>query len=511
MNIRRVEVGQFRMLHNQSFELGSKLTAILGQNGTMKTTLLGMVGEPFRFEAKNPDGESYKVIGNGLFQLKFSDAFKFSDGPNGLERAGDHRWNVYIDPSIYPEEVYRARTIPRTNIEKNDIRTWSGETKTKGSKHIQFPCIYLSLKRLVPIGEERNIDHQPIELAEKESKWFEKYHKRILLIGDEMKEAELVHSRNKNTLGFATNRYDSLTNSAGQDNIGKILLSILSFKRLKENLGKDYKGGLLLIDEVDATLYPAAQKKLIEFLLKETESLNLQVVFTTHSPDTIKVLFDEKYSSQCKVIYLETRDGETDIYENLPLPRILAHLRAEVASEHDIKIKVLAEDDSTRMFLKKLIPPELRGKLDYVNISIGHGELNKLRKSGFAEIKNSIFVFDGDVNTETKSYKAENVLALPGGDAPEVVLFKFVDSLPERDKFWSDLPGGYSKQICLEGFESFDGKSVDEAKKWFAREKKYFGPGCSKLLNRWKESNKDLVEKFQNKLVSAFLSVGGTL
>ena len=512
MNVERIDIEQFRMLHNQGFALGNKLTAILGQNGTMKTTLLGMICEPFRFEEpKDLEGRSYRTIGGTLFQMKFNDAFKFSDGPNGFERAGDHRWNVLINEAVYPEKLYPARTIARTNKQLNDIRTWAGETKTKGKKHVQYPCIYLSLKRLIPIGEEKNIAHKPLELTPEEREWFEKHHKKILLVLDEMQDAELVRSSNKSTLGFVTDRYDSLTNSAGQDNVGKILLSIMSFARLKQELGEAYKGGLLLIDEIDATLYPAAQKKLVEFLLKEAGNLQLQVVFTTHSPDTIRVLYNQSYSQQCKVVYLETRDGETDVFEDLPLQSVLAHLRAETVPQHQLKIKVMAEDESTRMFMKGLVPSELKPKLEYIDIALGHGELNKLRRSGLEDFQSAIIVFDGDVNLNRREYVADNAIKLPGSAAPEVVFYIFLWSLSARDSFWSDTPGGYSKQICFSGFETFNGNDSEEAKRWFKREKPRFGRGCGRLINRWKADHPAEVEEFQEALRAAFSAVGGTL
>ena len=38
-----------------------------------------------------------------------------------------------------------------------------------------------------------------------------------------------------------------------------------------------------LIDELDATMHPAAQIRLLNVLYEEAKLLNLQIVFTTHS------------------------------------------------------------------------------------------------------------------------------------------------------------------------------------------------------------------------------------
>lgn len=65
---------------------------------------------------------------------------------------------------------------------------------------------------------------------------------------------------------------------------------MLSFKKLKRDMGADWDGGLLLIDELDATLHPAAQLRLISLMEKEAKSVGYQIVFTTHSTVILKEL-----------------------------------------------------------------------------------------------------------------------------------------------------------------------------------------------------------------------------
>lgn len=47
-----------------------------------------------------------------------------------------------------------------------------------------------------------------------------------------------------------------------------------------------------MIDEIDAGLFPAAQRRLIEKLSSITKKLDLQVVFTTHSPEIINSVYE---------------------------------------------------------------------------------------------------------------------------------------------------------------------------------------------------------------------------
>ena len=57
MLITKVHVEKFRGFHNQDFEVGSMLTAIAGQNGTQKSTLLGSITQTFTLgKDKNPMG-----------------------------------------------------------------------------------------------------------------------------------------------------------------------------------------------------------------------------------------------------------------------------------------------------------------------------------------------------------------------------------------------------------------------------------------------------------------------
>ena len=78
----------------------------------------------------------------------------------------------------------------------------------------------------------------------------------------------------------------------GQDNLGKIILALFSFKRLHDKYPQQYKGGILAIDEMDATMYPVSQVELLKILRKYASKLNLQILFTTHSMSLLKVMDD---------------------------------------------------------------------------------------------------------------------------------------------------------------------------------------------------------------------------
>lgn len=64
MLIKKVHIEKFRGFHDQEFEVGSMLTAIAGQIGTQKSTLLGMITQTFLHDLSEAD-ELWENIAEG--------------------------------------------------------------------------------------------------------------------------------------------------------------------------------------------------------------------------------------------------------------------------------------------------------------------------------------------------------------------------------------------------------------------------------------------------------------
>ena len=64
------------------------------------------------------------------------------------------------------------------------------------------------------------------------------------------------------------------------------------------------KGTLVLLDEPEVSLHPGAQKRLLDFLLKQTMEKGLQVVLTSHSPAIV-----EELPKEAIVLLHQTPDG----------------------------------------------------------------------------------------------------------------------------------------------------------------------------------------------------------
>ena len=60
-----------------------------------------------------------------------------------------------------------------------------------------------------------------------------------------------INTSHKTFYAIKTDKYNHLGNSAGQDDLGQIITALISFKRLQKELGPNYQGWIILIDELE--------------------------------------------------------------------------------------------------------------------------------------------------------------------------------------------------------------------------------------------------------------------
>lgn len=278
MKITKLNVENFRHIQNQTLEFGDKLTVITGQNSTGKSSLLGWIAQSCDFKQR------YKTINSKPFYSRYSEIFHFcKENDYSKEYAVSLK---YKENKNKEEEtkLMKTRHTPKTEQGPERYRV---DFDKRGTA-IDFPVIYLGLRRLIPLATETNISQKEIELQTDEANLFSSLSKKILIILDKTISSEGIKSTNKDILAMKTERYSHLGNSAGQDNIGQIISALISFNRLKSEQDDDYHGGLLLIDEIDATLYAGSQIHLVDELYKFSRDNNIQVVFTTHSLEILE-------------------------------------------------------------------------------------------------------------------------------------------------------------------------------------------------------------------------------
>lgn len=503
MFIKKISIKKFRGFQDVAFKLGHYLTVLAGQNGTQKTTLLGMLSQPFSITDKSNPCFGEKPLCGGNFKSAFAEKFKLSEI---FDKPKHHEWTLNLNRVIDPD--FTIESIKRESS-SDAIRFWKKGDRAKGSGYIQMPVIYLSLLRLLPLGEDHNIGlSTEVLLTNSEFEFYQKWHNKILIIPDVLIEnVQYLESKQKNTMGVSTSFYDWKMNSAGQDNLGKILLAILSFKRLQEKHNDDYKGGILAIDELDATLYPASQIKLLEALRKFASTYKIQIIFTTHSLTILEkacaLQSDQHVQEQIKVVYLEKVDRQVTAIEELMYETIKRKLNVSLDPSKKItKIPVFTEDKEGRIFLKALLKTK-GSHLQCLECSLGCDnliELSRKRILGF-KFPDSLIVLDGDVkenNAQNKKVNALfNILLLPGSNSPERLLAIFLHAKSDKSPLWSNIQTGYTKQFCFQDYSFEEIKqNRKKAKEWFQSQSEHWGRNCVRLINFWIKENKNDVDAF---------------
>ncbi len=509
MIIKHAHIDKFRALNNVDFDLGSKITAIVGHNGTMKTTILGILSQTFTISKSHVmNGET--TIDGYNFHSQFREKFKLSD----KDKPGEHKWRLDLYKDVYKKDFFEVHSIPRDK-RSNDIRFWSTEGKIKDVGYPQVPAYYISLKRVTPIGEENKVTYIS-ELDDEEISFLNNEYKEIFSIA---KNAELsvdsISSKNKHTASIHDEAHDALSISAGQDNVAKILLAVLSFGRLKNKYPNDYKGGILLIDEIEATLHPLAQSKLIKRIYKYAKDFRIQFVFTTHSPSVIKSTFFDKYNNkEAQLLYLKRVGEKVCVYNNPNINDVIAELSGIVRkpAKKTYKIKVFCEDLVARNIVKKLLAA-YKQYFSVMSCSLGAEEYIELLRVKLSEISKSIIILDGDknissINRKLRTMNSKNVMFLPSNVCPEKMFYEYLFNLPEDAKIWDNALGRFDKTKCFKDYPTLMDKQAEtqQYKKWFDSVKSNFGRGYEKLINIWMADNTNQYENFVSQFIKIYNS-----
>ena len=490
MKITKLDVENFRHIDDQVIEFGECLTVITGQNSTGKSSLLGWIAQAFDYKSKT------KTLTGNFFKSKYSEIFRFCEENNFSNNYCVKLHYVEDDDlGIESAKTMTTRYVPKS---KKGPERYRVDFDGRGVA-LSFPVVYLGLKRLIPFATEKYTQLKDNELDNNDIKLFSKLSKEILILLDRSIRSERVKSPNKDVLAMKTKNYGHLGNSAGQDNISQIITSLLLYKRLKNDEGDNYNGGILLIDAIDATLYAGSQIKLIKTLIKMAKIDNLQVIFTTHSLEILEYL-SKKISEEIKINFLESVNKGIKNQVNPPFRQLKNKISVQIGERDSVmKYEVLCEDKVTEYWCKNLIN---NSKFkDIVNIMEGpfpEGTLATMASSKHKIFKKMYFVLDGDCRKKYKTKKIpQRTIILPGDYRPESILYEFLFNLSDDDDFW-DYENNFTKQTCFSDYQTdkFD-KGV--IKRWFKDPKfnDYFGRGYAKLLNRWKKSNQNLVSDFQ--------------
>ncbi|MCX8489542.1 MAG: AAA family ATPase [Cyclobacteriaceae bacterium] len=442
--LKKLVVEEFRALKNVEVEFGNYITVICGKNGTSKSSILGIAAQIFSFEKDYTKDESisFRQIAGGSFKSKYSEHFRIS---KTFDQPGSMKVNIELYDG-YTDQAATAKLelMKRDKSSRPVVRHNSTVIDRKNtSRNFTHPVIFLSLKRLYPIAD-REYEKQEFDYLKKHEWEFISLNNKLL------NRSSSVATGTDGTISSAVahgQNYDHESVSAGEDNAGQIILALMSFRKLKEEY-PDYKGGLLLIDEADAGLFPTAQVNLLKMLGSECRKLNLQVVMTSHSPTLIQHAFEQSQRNQkdYKTVYLSDSLGDVKVYTNYSWELIDSDIHTtnipETPKVPPTKVPVYFEDKEAADFFAKLMSRQPIKKFTnpLPDISLGCSNYLQLIKKKIVEFsKESIICLDADVvQTRENINKYKNIVLLPGELPPDQLIFEHLYNLPPDDPFWNN-------------------------------------------------------------------------
>lgn len=458
--LKKMHIKNFRNLHDVEIEFGTRITVISGKNGTAKSTILGLVAQIFSFEKDYTTDTDldYQTLNGKKFKSVFREHFRLSqkyDKPGEMDIIY-HVYDAYLKQNIENLALKLTNTEGRSHrtVVRNNIETaYSKNT----SRNVTHPVIYLNLKRLYPIAErEESVVNNDYLTAHKDE---------FISVCNEIigKSNDSITSTKGSVISSSVvhgNDYDHESVSSGEDNIGQIVQALFSFKKLSEDY-KDYHGGLLIIDEIDAGLFPFAQDKIIDKLQHYARTYNIQIIVTSHSPIIIEKIFNKSKNNpnEFKNIFLSQAHGVLEIKKDYQWSDIYADLfiTTKVQSGNIIfpKVNVYFEDGEAYDFFNRLVTSRKIKKLIEVlkDVSMGCSNYHQLISKKIPEFsKKSIIIFDGDESkpnkkTHKRTFNAQkNITTLPTIQPPDRLLFKFLFELPPNDDFWHNTLG-FTKEV----------------------------------------------------------------
>ncbi|MBO7329575.1 MAG: ATP-binding protein [Lentisphaeria bacterium] len=546
ISVQSIYVNSFRcFIPGTNIELGDRVTLLAGLNGTAKSTLLGMIAQPLGFPTKSEkvsiytrvydsfDLSTYKTVGERNFQAKFSEVFRISqkfDKPRNLDYVLRLKGEVINDG---------CSELPVRSEKRGElgIRMVTNSTnRSPGRGNFPHPVIYLGLERLRPLStlSKKDIIGKDVLPEDEKRIWNDIYRVVMICNGNEKLLPEHLNtgkSFKQSYHSVETTYFDAESASAGQDNLGQIISAIISFHRLKKELKEHYQGGVLLIDEFDATLHPVAQKLLLQKLVEYSTSLNIQIITTTHS---LPVLEDalQKHKSNVKCVYFQKKGKNVEINNDVDYDFVasdLAHIQKKAKIRETEKTSIVFEDVVGCNFFKRIVGRIFDGCLKTFNTENRNSEtclsngvlLNIVRhlvSKKIPDFQKVIYILDPD-SKSLISKKSKTLLSLPGQYFIEKEMNLFLVNLNDDDQIWDIM--GVQQSFCIANNNNIEADPLltseqekkKRYKKWFDEQQRdgHFGPSSATLFEEWCKRNSQICRDFCISLLEALIEVKNPL
>jgi predicted ATPase len=381
-----MEITGLRGWNGHRIEFRFPMVAIVGENGSGKSTILQAAAASYR----NP--------GTGK-KMKFASDF-FPDTP----------WDKIQNATI--EYCVREGNSSHQDSVRKPTNRWRGNPERR-----ERTIYYIDLSRIQPLSARTGY----LRLAKsnikegKTSSFDETAVKRLsAIMGTEYKSVRLASTVGDDRLVPVVER-KGVPYSGFHQGAGELTAAELLSRQFE-------KYALVIIDEIESSLHPRAQRRLVRDLSDIARDKEIQFIISTHSPYVLAELPPEG-----RIYIVESNVGKSTVTGVSP-EFAMSRMDEESHPECDVYV----EDDVSGELVKEAIIATEHDLVPRVQIvpfgaaSVGLSLGIMAREKRFP--RPSVVFLDGDQD------KSEGIYVLPGEDVPEHVVFEGL-----KAKNWPDI------------------------------------------------------------------------
>ena len=489
-----------KLSHLSPLPIENKITLISGQNGVGKSNLLSLIasgsGIPrpknFNSTIKNfqPDFDNFFIIDEKEDYKNYSIILEYIS----MDTSDRVFSSFYKDLRTKNDTRSKrgVRIIPTTTNYNNNYATKSSAQAYANQylhigndARVPIPTLFLSISRLYPLGEGKTDTKRLRSKSRDIYLKYQEWYNFVLPNSIEINDAPTMLEIDKNTTSNKSYylpiiNTTPLSQSVGQDNLNCIISALINFYEL--SLTEDYSSGILCIDEIDVSLHPDAQQRLIDLLDKLSSELNLQIIISSHSLVIIKEILKrlDKSPEDYSVGYL-INNSAPFFKQNLSYESIKKDLFLNTTTVRP-KLKVYFEDEHTQNIFDLLLKTYISfindeydhigassdttlnnvSQLEKIPVHLGCTQLIGLTDAD-SYFTSTLIVLDGDASVETGEFQwaeacqylndkiypngsrnlKSNILCLPSIFPPELFLYRIINDLVKNERmhttFWREI------------------------------------------------------------------------
>lgn len=408
-----IEVKGLRGWTGQRLELNYPIIAIVGENGSGKSTLLQAAASVYRSQERS----------DTRFASDFFPDTAWDDVSNAQVAFGYSQGGSHLDATI-----------------RKPTTRWLGNVE-RPLREIE----YIDLSRIQPVAAR--VGYAKIAKTrhkEKSAKAFNPDQVARLsavlgrtYAGAKMALSDIDERREVPIISKGKINYSGFHQGSGETTVAELLQADLP------------RYGLVLIDEIESSLHPRAQRRLMRDLADRCRELELQIICTTHSPYIL-----EELPLEARRYILETEAGKKIVSGVSP-----QFAMTQMDDESHPECDVYVEDEAAKVMLGEILAAYGMQSLLRCAItpcgaaSVGHA-LGQMVAANRFKRPTCVFL-DGD------NAAAPGCNLLPGNDAPEQIVFKEL-----RAKHWANLWIRLGRDISLVGDACANAMTLEDHHEW---------------------------------------------